>query len=55
MATGNDGVLKCPKRDGTELKKDKIDTLPLNKVVRDLVQMLGKLSLTASYYIKLIQ
>ncbi|CAF1179977.1 unnamed protein product [Adineta steineri] len=40
MVTGNDGVLKCPKRDGTELKKDTIDTLPLNEIVRDLVHML---------------
>ncbi|CAF4653794.1 unnamed protein product, partial [Rotaria sp. Silwood2] len=42
MATGDDGVLTCPTRDGTQFQKDQIDTLPFNEVMCNLVQLLDQ-------------
>jgi Ran GTPase-activating protein (RanGAP) involved in mRNA processing and transport len=41
MDTGNDGMLRCPNRDGAEVEKDKIGDLPANEVVRELVQLIN--------------
>ncbi len=42
MTVQNNGLLECPKRDGTKVEGNNIDTLPLNQTVRDLVQLLGE-------------
>lgn len=43
MASNNHGVLECPKRDGVKVEGNNIEELPLNKTVRDLIQLFGKL------------
>ena len=44
MATQNNGLLECPKRDGAQVQGNQIDALPSNEVVRDLLQLIGKCS-----------
>ncbi len=40
MASSNHGQFECPLRDGTIIKKDHIDSLPINRAVRDMVDVL---------------
>jgi tripartite motif-containing protein 2/3 len=44
MASQNNGLFECPKRDGIQVEKDKINALPLNQFVRELVQLFGERS-----------
>ncbi|CAF1164084.1 unnamed protein product [Adineta steineri] len=40
IALANHGEFKCPMRDGTNIKRDHIDSLPINRAVRDMVEVL---------------
>ena len=42
MATQNNGLFECPRRDGVTVQGNEINTLPANKVVLDLVQLIGR-------------
>lgn len=42
MATQNNGLFECPRRDGVKVQGNEINTLPANEVVRDLVQLIGR-------------
>jgi hypothetical protein len=42
MASQNNGLLKCPTQDGTEVEEGNIGALPANQAVRDLVQLFGE-------------
>ncbi len=49
MTSQNNGLLKCPQRDDTKVEGNNINTLPLNKAVHELVQLLGERS-NCCYY-----
>jgi hypothetical protein len=49
MTSQNNGLLECPKRDGTKVEGNDINELPLNKAVRNLVQLLGERSAFCYY------
>jgi zinc finger of C3HC4-type, RING len=40
VALKNNGQFECPLRDGTIINKDKINSLPLNQTVREIVELL---------------
>jgi len=42
MTSQNNGLLKCPKQDGTEVQGDEIDALRSNQAVCDLIQLFGE-------------
>jgi hypothetical protein len=42
MASVNNGLFECPLRDGTRIDQKCIDSLPLNRIVRDIVELLSK-------------
>ena len=44
MATQNNGLLECPKRDGVKVQGTEINALPQNEVMHNLVQLVGKCS-----------
>ncbi|UJR09045.1 hypothetical protein I4U23_013293 [Adineta vaga] len=39
MTSQNNGLLECPKKDGTTVEGHNINTLPSNQTVRDLIQL----------------
>ncbi|CAF1307592.1 unnamed protein product [Rotaria sp. Silwood1] len=41
-AKNNHGSFPCPFRDGTTIQNTDIDTLPSNRVVRDIVEIVSK-------------
>ena len=41
VASKNNGQFECPLRDGTTINKNEIDSLPLNRTVREIVELLG--------------
>lgn len=43
-ASHNRGHFVCPLRDGTTVKETQIDALPINLVVRDIVELVNKKS-----------
>jgi hypothetical protein len=42
MAARNNGQFECPLRDGTKIEINVIDSLPLNRAVREIVALLGE-------------
>jgi len=42
MTVQNNGLLECPNHDGVKVEEAAIDRLPPNKVLCDLVQLIGK-------------
>ena len=42
MASANRNQFQCPLRDGCKVLKTDINSLPLNRAVRDLVELFGK-------------
>jgi hypothetical protein len=40
IASSNHDQFECPLRDGTIIEKDHIDSLPINRAVRDMVDVL---------------
>ncbi len=40
-ASSNRGEFECPMRDGTKIEKNHIDSLPINRAVRDMVDVLS--------------
>ncbi|CAF0772745.1 unnamed protein product [Adineta steineri] len=40
IALANHGQFKCPMRDETSIERDAIDSLPINRAVRDMVEIL---------------
>jgi len=42
LSSQNNGLLECPKRDGTKVEGNAIERLLPNKAVHDLIQMLSK-------------
>ena len=42
IALKNHDQFECPLRDGTKINKDEINSLPLNRTVREIVTLLGK-------------
>jgi tripartite motif-containing protein 59 len=42
MAATSEDQFECPLRDGCKVSKKKIDSLPLNRGIRDLVELYGK-------------
>ncbi len=40
IASSKHGQFECPLRDGTIIEKDHIDSLPINRAVRDMVDVL---------------
>ena len=42
IASSNKGQFECPLRDGTIIDQSCINSLPLNRVVRDIVELLSK-------------
>ena len=49
MTPQNNGLLECPKHDGTTIERNGIDALPPNEAMYKLVQLLGERSY--SFYI----
>lgn len=41
VALKNNGQFECALRDGTIINKNEIDSLPLNRAVRQIVELLG--------------
>ncbi|CAF0861618.1 unnamed protein product [Adineta steineri] len=41
IALANLGQFECPMRDGTNIERDRIDSLPINRAVRDMVEVLS--------------
>ena len=39
MASVNSDQFECPLRDGTRIENDHIDSLPLNRVARDIIEL----------------
>ena len=44
MATTSEDQFECPLRDGCKVSKKNIDSLPLNRGIRDLVELFGMLN-----------
>lgn len=42
LASSNQGQFQCPLRDGTRIASAKIDSLPINLVIRDIVDVVTK-------------
>ena len=42
MASANKNQFQCPLRDGLTIPKNEIGSLPLNRTVRDLVELYGE-------------
>ena len=42
MTSKNNGLLECPKKDGTKVQGNNINALPPNQTVRDLIQLFSK-------------
>lgn len=42
MTLQNNGRLECPKHDGITVEQNQINMLPMNQVLHDLVQAIGK-------------
>ncbi|CAF0934937.1 unnamed protein product [Adineta steineri] len=43
IACANSGQFECPMRDGTNIKTNHIDSLPMNRAVRDMVEVLSQM------------
>ena len=43
MSAQNDGLIECPKQDGTKVEGNTIGALPSNEAVCELVKLLRKL------------
>ncbi len=39
MASAKNGQFECPMRDGTTIDSNHIDSLPLNRVARDIIEL----------------
>ncbi len=42
MTSQNNGLLECPNHDGVTVGQNEINTLPLNQIMSELVELIGK-------------
>ena len=46
VVADNHGRFQCPMRDGTEIEENRIDSLPINRVLPDIVDFLRNLNVS---------